>query len=147
MGPENEYYLSLKQKYSSKHILFLGATHEPLSFIHLFDLGLLPSYFPSESCPSTIVEYLAGNIPVVATNIGEIPNMITFENQYAGTLVDEKNANNLPSIDAFTNAIEQYLIDKTLYAKHKNLCKYAFEKFDMNLIVKEYEKIYINALK
>ena len=145
MGPENEYYLSLKNKYTSPNILFLGSTQEPLAYVNLFDVGILPSYFPSESCPSTIVEYLAGNKPVIATNIGEIPNMIKTNNDLAGILVEEKDAFGLPSVEHFSLAIEQYLLNNNLYTKHKSLCALAFEKFEMEKIVEEYELIYKNS--
>lgn len=145
MGPENEYYLSLKNKYTSPNILFLGSTREPLAYVNLFDVGILPSYFPSESCPSTIVEYLAGNKPVIATNIGEIPNMIKTNNDLAGILVEEKDALGLPSIEHFSLAIEQYLLNNNLYTKHKSLCALAFEKFELEKIVEEYELIYKNS--
>ena len=145
MGPENEYYLSLKNKYTSPNILFLGSTQEPLAYVNLFDVGILPSYFPSESCPSTIVEYLAGNKPVIATNIGEIPNMIKTNDDLAGILVEEKDAFGLPSVEHFSLAIEQYLLNNNLYTKHKSLCNLAFEKFEMEKIVEEYELIYKNS--
>jgi glycosyltransferase involved in cell wall biosynthesis len=146
MGPENEYYLSLKNKYTSPNILFLGSTQEPLAYVNLFDVGILPSYFPSESCPSTIVEYLAGNKPVIATNIGEIPNMIKTNDDLAGILVEEKDALGLPSVEHFSLAIEQYLLNNNLYTKHKSLCALAFEKFELEKIVEEYELIYKIAL-
>lgn len=142
MGPENEYYLSLKNKYQSDKILFLGSTNEPLAYVNLFNLGLLPSYFPSESCPSTIVEYLAGNIPVVATNIGEIPNMIQTNLGTAGMLIEEKDNDGLPSVNYFCLAIEKYLLNKKMYNNHKKLCPLAFDKFKIEKIVKEYESIY-----
>ena len=145
MGPENEYYLSLKNKYTSPNILFLGSTQEPLAYVNLFDVGILPSYFPSESCPSTIVEYLAGNKPVIATNIGEIPNMIKTNDDLAGILVEEKDALGLPSVEHFSLAIEQYLLNNNLYTKHKSLCALAFEKFELEKIVEEYELIYKNS--
>lgn len=146
IGPENEYYLSLKSKYSHPNILFIGSTKEPLSYVKLFDLGVLPSYFPSESCPSTIVEYLAENKPAIATNIGEVSNMLKSKEGIAGCIVKEKDNQGLPSASHFAEAIEKYINSPSLHKTHEQLCAQAFEKFNMEKIVMDYEEVYQKAL-
>lgn len=77
----------LSRKYTHPSITFMGHQTDPISIIQQCDLGLLPSYFISESYPLSVIEYLASGIPVIATDIGEIPAMMSHEGRLAGTLI------------------------------------------------------------
>ncbi len=80
-------------------VLFLG-NQKPEQFLPFVDLFVLPSL--SEGMPHTILEALASNTKIVATNVGEIPYII--DNKY---LVKTRN------IDDLKNKIELALKEKT----------------------------------
>jgi L-malate glycosyltransferase len=55
---------------------FVGNQTNPAPWIAQFHLGLLPSYFAAESLPCSIIECIAHGKPVIATDIGGIPEML-----------------------------------------------------------------------
>lgn len=62
------------------------------------DLVTLPSY--AEGCPNVIIEALASGRPVVATNVGGIPELVTDE---SGALIQPRD------VDALTEALTRVL--------------------------------------
>jgi glycosyltransferase involved in cell wall biosynthesis len=59
-------------------------------YIAICDVGLLPSYFLGESMPLVLIEMLAQGKPIVASNAGEIADMLTLHGQTAGVAVPLK---------------------------------------------------------
>ncbi len=146
-GPENEYYNYLKEKYKKYiYIYFVGQTMQPLEWIGMFDVGILPTSFPGESCPSSIIEYLALGKPVISTNIGEIPNMIKSGNDLCGIIVSEQDEQHNLDFTAFSEAILKYYKDKELLKNHSTIALKAFEKFSIIKTAESYMQIYNNAL-
>lgn len=147
MGPENDYYNNLKEKYKAyNYILFLGIAMNPIEYVGMFDLGIFPSYFKAESCPSSIIEYLACGKPVVAANIGELPGMLDYNGEMAGQLVDEKDDAGLPDYTYFVKAIERYFNTSDLLTKHQEISKSAFKKFNISNTAKAFEVVYQKAI-
>lgn len=144
-GPENAYYNTLKNNFQSENILFLGVVRDPLPYIQLFDVGILPSYFPSESCPSTIAEYLTCSKPVISTNAGEIPNMISVGSAKAGIIIEKNDRDGLPDYRAFADAILLYLSDNERLEYDSKKAAIAAEKFDIEIAANEYDLIYKEA--
>ena len=147
VGTENEHYKYLKQQYSeNKNIHFLGEQMNPIEWVQIADIGILPTYFPGESCPSTIVEYMACGIPVVSTNIGEIPNMIRFNNELGGVLFD-LTSNGQPNVSEIKDALKQLYSDKNIRTEMGNVGLKAFEKFDIKNAAYSYMKVYQQAIE
>ncbi len=145
-GTDNEYYKTLKLKYSShSNIHFLGEQLNPIKWVQVADIGILPSYFPGESCPSTIVEYLACKLPVISTEIGEIPNMIEHNGKSGGILIpiDE---NGKPSVNSLSKALFDLYSNPDLREDLGSTAFQAFAKFDIAIAAKEYIKIFETAL-
>lgn len=66
----------LRREINEPWIIFAGQQNEPERWVRGFDIGLLPTCLPEESLPNSIIEYLACGKPVIATDIGGIPEMI-----------------------------------------------------------------------
>jgi glycosyltransferase involved in cell wall biosynthesis len=147
VGPETEYYEDLKRKYADKdYILFPGAAISPTDWVPLFDIGILPSFFPSESCPSSIVEYLSCGKPAIASAIGEIPNMIRHNNLLGGIIVKEKDELGQPSAEFFASAILSYYNDKNKLQSDSTTALLAFEKFLIEKSAKEYITVFKDVI-
>lgn len=65
-------------------VCFLGSQSNVYPYLHKADLFLLPSKF--EGMPMTIIEAMGTGLPVVATAVGGVPDMLTHEE--SGLLVD-----------------------------------------------------------
>lgn len=147
IGPENEYYQTLQERFKDKeYILFPGGTYNPYEWINIFDVGMLPTYFPGESCPSSLIEYLSCGKPVISTTIGEIPFIISSGDKSAGILIKEKDEHGIPKTSLVAEAIEKYYLDKELLYEHGKVANSAFEKFNIIQIAQEYLEIYNKVL-
>jgi len=142
---DSEYVQQLKTQHAAhKRIHFIGFSSEPLEWINIFDIGLLPSTYPSESLPTVIVEYLRCNKPIIASDAGEIKKMIQKDGKDAGIIVPVKDGK-IP-VPGISEAMKTYIEDKNLYALHQQNTSVCFEQFDMNKCVAAYTEVYKNAI-
>ncbi|MFG6374332.1 MAG: glycosyltransferase, partial [Desulfovibrio sp.] len=58
------------------HVHILGLQSDVPSFLSIADMLLLQSMFRGESFPMVILEAWQAKIPVLATNLGDIPLML-----------------------------------------------------------------------
>jgi glycosyltransferase involved in cell wall biosynthesis len=101
------------------------------------DIYVLPSY--SEGMPISIIEALASALPVVATQVGGIPDMI--ESGYNGLLISPQNPNQL------ADALIQLINNSSLRRQMGELArKVACERFSMEERVKKLVNLYSEIL-
>lgn len=134
----------LKEQYGhEKSIIFYGAHPNPLELDNLANVGLLPTYFPIESLPSTIMEYLQCGLPVLSTAIGEIAAMLQLpDGQVAGYVLPLDTPKAGVAVATLAQAMEQYLTDPALYAAHRQLARQAARKFDVADSVVDYLRVF-----
>lgn len=138
---ESDYLDALKQQYPDPRIQFAGFTDNPLEAVQTLDVGLLPSYYPSESLPTTIIEYLAMEKPVIATQVGEISRMVTTSSgERAGIVLAETDPAQM--VEPLYQAMVMLVRDKEDYARMKSRCKEAFQQFSMEQCVNAYLDLY-----
>ncbi len=142
---ESEYMRALSNSYSThKNIYFTGHSDKPLDWIKIMNVGLLPTTYPSESLPTIIIEYLCCGIPSVASDAGEIVNMLQFEGKQAGTVIPIKDGS--VSVEGVKDAMQKYLTDKEFYQEHKSNAALCYNQFDMDKCVASYYSIYYNSI-
>lgn len=135
-----------KEKTEGIHLLQLDA--DPLQYyqwLKRFDAGLLLSYFKGESVPNVVIEYLYNNIPVLATAMGEIPQMITTENGNAGEIVPFKNGK--ADTQFVYDRINYWLKNPAYYQKMKSQSTMAFEKFKIAKIADQYIELFQSLIE
>lgn len=115
---------------------YLGQLHDNVSLALLYaaaDVMVTPSR--QDNLPNTVVESLACGTPVVAFDIGGMPDMI--EHQINGYIVKPFDISDLAA------GIDWVLSDEN---RHKELCLRAREKavacFDIKKIAKQYAELY-----
>ena len=138
----SEYINELKAKYSNNYIHFIDTFTEPLEWMgweEIFDVGLLPTYFISESLPTVIVEYLFLNKPVIATDIAEIKSMIVNDKISAGITISLKNGK--PNVDELKKAMLELMNDTKKYEELKKNTKEFAKRFDMDKCINKYKKL------
>ena len=122
-------------------VRFAGFSPDPVEWIDGFDVGLLPTEFPHESLPTVVMEYLFCGKPVIATDVGEIGEMLrTPDGGLAGTLLDFDG--DQISTDQLAAAMQAYLDDPALRRRHAALAPAAFAKFDMGKCAAAYARLY-----
>ncbi len=141
---DGDYLLELEKDYQQEsHIIFTGPSDKPLREINNFDVGLLPTYYPAESLPNTVIEYLYCGKPVIASDWAEIPFMIDSQIEKAGIIIGITN--NKADLLELSNAMSFYIQNK--YKKieeHGKLALQAFEKFKMDKCINGYISFFNN---
>ncbi len=137
----SDYLKKLSEQYTDRDIIFTGQTDNPLGWIYHFDVGLLPTYFPAESLPNSIIEYLAMGKPVIATRWAEIPQMIDSPHGKAGIIINLKDGK--ADVKQLYLTMSEYLNNKKLWLKHKHNTQYAFEKFSMEKCAEKYLQTFL----
>lgn len=144
---DGEYLSILKEKYHTfPEIIFYGYSGNPIPLIQISNVGMLPTYYKGESLPNTVIEYLFCGKPVLASNIGEIKNMIG-----AGTSLPAGYTFNLsaggPII--FSELIEKmasYVSNSSLYKEHAANTQIQIAKFRMEYCISQYEEFFFTLL-
>jgi len=88
-GADYEFYKDFAEKNKIENTKFLGPIYgdKKLSYLSACDCLILPSY--TESCPVSLMEAIARNLPVIATDVGGIPLMI--EDGREGIIIKPKS--------------------------------------------------------
>ncbi|AHJ96410.1 glycosyltransferase family 4 protein [Hymenobacter swuensis] len=141
---ESDYLTQLRAEHPHERIHFTGFSRNPIDWVDLFDVGLLPSYFHAESLPNSIAEYLSCGKPVIASRIGEVPAMLESEAGLAGVVLDQANWQ-LTDPNQLTEAMRAYLTQPALLVEHQHRAPLAFEKFRMKHCLAAYEDLFQQA--
>jgi len=140
---DGDYLQQIRSNTKNPRILFCGNVVDPLRYIARFDVGCLPSQFATESLPTVVIEYMVLGKPVVATAVGEIPNMLEVESGMpAGLLIalGETPAMSVQMKDALLRLYE----NKTERAWLGENASKAVKKFDMDVCVDAYLDVFAN---
>jgi glycosyltransferase involved in cell wall biosynthesis len=132
------YLDQLRAATTTPHVHFVGFSPNPIDWVQLFNIGLLPSYFASESLPNCVAECLFCGVPMIATRIGEIPRMLQVPGQGLAGMLLEQNGRGLTDPAALLAAMRTYATSPALLAQHRKLARQAFQKFDMTACVDAY---------
>lgn len=135
-----EVYDEYADKLGNDFIHFLGFRQNPCDFLAASDLCMLPSYYPSESAPLCLIEAMMCGKPSIASDIGDIKDMLTCDGETAGEVfaLEDMQVNDA----VLTDRIVRLVTDEALY---KKACETAVKKsdvFDIDNVLKEYLDVY-----
>ena len=123
----------------------LGSVSNVVDHFLLSDIGLLPTTFPGESCPLSVIECLSAGRPVIASNIGEIPNMLrTSSGEYAGYLIQLEDGQ-IP-IKKTAEQVARLASSARTYSAAASNAQKAASRFDMNSVTDRYSAVYDSAI-
>lgn len=119
------------------YVRYLGVVPDAgRSLIPSLDVLVLASW--SEGMPMSLVESFAAGVPVVATSVGGIPEVI--ENDVNGLLIER-------NVESIVSALQRFLDDPTLSIRLGAGAVRSFDaKFDIKRVVEEYNHVYDAAL-
>jgi len=90
-----------------ENVEIAGYQPDTAEWIAKCDVGLLPSYFTAESLPNAIIEFQAQARPVIATQVGGIPDML----QGCGIVVPIAAETGRADVPALAAAMERMMGD------------------------------------
>jgi glycosyltransferase involved in cell wall biosynthesis len=145
---EGEFLQQMKTQYQSEPGVFFHGFHpSSVELTRLADVGILPTYFAAETMPNVIIDYLRCGLPVVATAIGEIPDMLDDDgDQMAGTIIPLLANNKGLSTDRLATAMEQYIADPTFYQQQSKIVQKVRRKFDIKDCMASYLSVFEEAI-
>lgn len=117
-------------------VLFLGKQASPAELLACSDLFLLPSEL--EAFGLVALEAMACGVPVVATRVGGLPEVITSDRSGRLAAVGD--------IEAMAAAGLELLTDADLWADTSAAARAEAERFSTDRIVPEYERFYEQVL-
>lgn len=100
-GPMRAHLEHGAERLGIRNIHFLGHRTDLDALMPIFDLFVLPSL--TEGLPNVLLEAAACRVPLVATSVGGVPEIITHG--ISGLLIEPRN------VDQLTSAIENCLAD------------------------------------
>jgi len=138
-GPMMSSALRMVEKLGiSSSVSFLGKQDDVAGVLPIADVFIIPS--ETESFGLSALEAMSCEIPVIATNVGGLPEVI--EHDHTGYLVE------LGDVSAMAEWIKKLLRDEELrQTMGKHARETVLEKFRQDKIVNMYEKFYEGVLQ
>lgn len=138
----SKYVDELKEKYSShKEIHFIGKVSNPAYYIDAIDVGLMLSTYQTEALSLIAIEFLMLGKPVIATNVGGVPEVFQSSDDSMFKLIDLEADG---SID--TSELKDVMLSYTKSEKSLALDPVQIEpvlkKFSMETCVHAYENMF-----
>lgn len=135
-GPLQSEIMQLVEKYeAASYIHYCGISSDIYSIMHGMNVFLLPSLW--EGFPMTLVEAMGTGMPIIASNVGGIPNML--KNNHSALLIE-------PNSESITESIVAMYNDSSL---RERLGRNALEdsaKFSSKGMALSYLKVYGGSL-
>ena len=121
----------------SKNILFLGEREDIPELLSCMDIFVLPSL--REGFPNTILEAMASSLPVVATDVGGVRELIIPSE--TGFIVPPANTS------ALYESLSKLIQDKDLRYKMGNAGFERVKQFSIDKMAKETENLYQELIR
>ena len=118
----------------SEKVRFCGVQSNVYPYFHDADLFVLPSNY--EGMPMTIIEAMATGLPIAATAVGGVPDMLTDGDNALLTACDER---------AFTDAMARLIADEALRERLGRQARADSVRFSAEEMARHYVEIYHNS--
>lgn len=126
-----------QNKIGGDFVLFLGYQENIPELLSIFDIFILPSH--SEGLPLSILEAMAMELPVIATNVGGIPEIIV--NGETGILIEPHRP------DKLAQALLELLANPQQRHNWGEMGrKRVEEEFSLNKMIQNVEELYLTLL-
>ncbi|MEG6509458.1 glycosyltransferase [Methyloligella sp. 2.7D] len=145
IGEGPEYDRLSKPGAAGDFVKFLGFKQNLRDYFAAADIGLLPSRFRGESFPLALIDCLAAGRPMIASDVGEIREMLDADGELAGAVYKLNNWQ-LP-IEDMADLIAEAAMRGDTYDQMVEAAPEAYRKFDPDLMVDRYISVYMTILR
>jgi glycosyltransferase involved in cell wall biosynthesis len=138
----------LRERFAhDRSIVFCGQVVPVTEIVVQCDIGLLPSRLISESVPLAVIEYLACGLPVIATGVGAVPEMIRHKKFEAGTIMPLRPDGGI-DVELLTRTMLGYMTDSVLRQRHQADARAIFDaQFHIDRMAAVCEEMFLDRLK
>jgi len=134
-GRERKLYeIMIAERGLNDKFILAGSVSDAIRYLPAFQVYVQPSL--KEGFGYSVLEALAAGLPIVASYVGGLPELI--KNEENGFLVLPRNP------DMLAKKIMELLQNPALAAKFSQAAKQKIQEFSLDKMVKETEKIYLN---
>lgn len=137
-GPQKEILQAMINNYGlAKSILLAGYRNQAFNYLPLLDAFVLPSL--TEGLPITVLEAMQAKVPIIATRVGGIPDVLGHGK--LGILVEPGNSAALAEAISFVSSNTT-----KIYEMCNNARKVVLEKYSSKRMAENYLKVYKTVL-
>ena len=104
------------------------------------DMGIMLTKFKSESFPLTVVDCLFAGKPYIATDVGDIRNMLTVNNEVVGAVFPLEDWE-VP-IDLAAQLIAGFAMDQASYERALALVSTAANRYRIDVVAADYVRLF-----
>ncbi len=133
---EQEYRAMVQDLELGDVATFHGLKADVHPYLHQADCFLLPSVY--EGMPITLIEAMGTGLPIVASRVGGIPDMI--EDGVSGLLIE-------PELESLVSAMERIITDSELRARIGQAAKSRSKMFSASNMCENYMEVYRSSLR
>ena len=130
-GNEQERQKQVHELGLDEYIVFCGVQSNVFHYLHDADCFLLPSLY--EGMPVTLVEAMGSGMPIIASEVGGVPDMI--KNDFSGLLI-------CPTEEELVDAMIRVMKDEALRERIGRNALKESKKFSVQKMCKGYVDIY-----
>lgn len=109
------------------------------------DMGVMLTRFKSESFPLTIVDCLFAGKPYLATDVGEIRNILTWEGDVAGDVIPLDDWQ-VP-IEQVADSLVEFVLDRDRYFRCCQLATSIANRYRIDVVAAQYLDIFTQDIK
>jgi glycosyltransferase involved in cell wall biosynthesis len=122
----------------------VGFHDHPIDFFATADMGFLPSRYRGESMPNSLIECFFAGRPAIASDLGEIRNMLSIDGEIAGAIIPLQNWE--LDIAAAAEQVSQFAEDVQRYRRAADLIPRVAERFRIDTVVDSYLDVFTGCL-
>ncbi len=139
-------YEELRKRNLPDYITLTGFKKHAASYYHIADAGLMPSYFVGESFPLTTIECLLAGKPFIATDVGEIRNMLTDRDGGIGGAILPRHGDDAELVESISQALLDFSTDPQRYESARNTAVRLASGYRIDEVAGVYVKIFAGLL-
>jgi len=138
-GPE---YERLVETGVPDFVHLLGFVEQAGSIFEFCDVGLLPTTFAGESFPLTLIECLQSSRPVIASDVGSIPDLLTTASgEVAGMILS--TAPGAPSlVEQTADAIHEISANRDRQKQLREIARECSKRYTIEEVARQYVEIF-----
>lgn len=135
-----EVYDEIKDNHDS-FVYPVGFQENVLEWFKASDICILPTYYKGESFPLTLVEALLCEKPIIATDIGDVKEILTLNTENVGELLHLTDDGDI-SIQELAEKIKLLCNNEDLQIKYSKRASEKKNEYRIENIVKQYLSVY-----